>query len=57
VEVEEDEEKSVLTATNFGIICGYYSIKVETLARFVAGLTENVKLKTLIQLVCQAVEL
>ncbi len=57
VEVEETEETNQLSPTNLGIICSYYSIKVETLATFVAGLDENIKLKPLIQLVCQAAEL
>jgi hypothetical protein len=37
-----------------GIICSYYYINVETLATYVQKITENMKLKDIIELVSQA---
>lgn len=46
-----------LTSTNLGIISSYYYIKIETVGNFVEQITENVKLKALLEMVCCAEEL
>ena len=46
-----------LTSTNLGIISSYYYIKIETVGKFVEKITEAIKLKSLIELVCEAEEL
>lgn len=55
IEVEDEDEQ--LTATNLGIICSFYYLKVETLAIFLRKVSESMKLKDIIELVSQAEEL
>lgn len=46
--IETGEDGLALTATNLGIICSYYYIKVETLANYVSKISDSSKLKSLI---------
>lgn len=49
VEVRDEVE---LGDTNLGIICSYYYVKMESIGTIVGGITENVKMKGLLELVC-----
>lgn len=52
----EIEEERNLNATNLGIVCSYYYISTSTMATFVEKLTDNLKLKSLIELLSEAQE-
>ena len=41
-----------LTSTNLGIISSYYYIKIETVGKFVEQITETIKLKSILELIC-----
>lgn len=45
-----------LSETNLGIICSYYYIKIESVAAIVEKISENMKLKGLLELICETEE-
>lgn len=52
----EVEEERNLNPTNLGIVCSYYYISTNTMATFVEKLTDNLKMKNLIELLSEAHE-
>lgn len=55
--IEVEENQMELTATNLGIICSYYYIKIESVGGFVEKIQENIKLKGLLEMISEAEEL
>lgn len=46
-----------LTPTNLGIVCSYYYVRVETLSAFLQHIVENMKLVSIMEMLCEAEEL
>lgn len=53
---DEEEKEPELSPTNLGIVCSYYYISVTTMATFVEKLTEDEKLRSLVELLSEATE-
>jgi pre-mRNA-splicing helicase BRR2 len=54
VEVENEVD---LTATNLGIICSYYYIKIETVGSFVERINPKLDVRSLLEILSEAEEL